>query len=1123
MNKMKIIAGISALLFAVTSIPVIPQVSAEEDNSVALLASQEATYPTVVQLYAKYNGKTELMEEREFYEKGSIDFRTEVPTWQDEDGNELEFVEWQSMIGISLSTTLDFGPKTKPTTYKYYAYFVPKDPEERQVTLRTIFFDYFDSSANPVSYGTFEETHKANEEVTINLPSNFDENQYADKGYKLQGWYRGLGDEKVEFPLTITMPDDLEVYQLTYYARWEPVKEVDPVICSVRISSDELSLSDGYSTDNILEPTSLVVEPTSSETVFGVNKFGIDKVTAMDALVEAVYYSLYNTDMNPETVTADEIELVKSTMGSTTNNGWVAGLYGIDNGSDYSWMYASGNSAPSVAVADYPVTEGDNLWFFYSDWTYSYRGYFDSLNYSTATDKELSVNVKGVPILSEMYGTTMMKDLEGAKVKVGDKIFTTDSKGNCVIKGLEAGTYTMSASWEDDTYGYYLVSPYATVTVAQGAITPEEPEDVDAYSDMVSVYLPKTITETSDTDISVMWEMLAKSSLNGITPISIDFASLNYEKMNAQKLAKVLIAMANNNYDVNSKLYNGKSIPEYLVSCMQEDGSFNTAGIKAKAQSTEQVFCIMALEIIDYPYDREKAFSYLESKQMASGAFGFGTFPDMGATSWVINAYALAGKSNDSVALKAKSYCDSNWGSVYESNDSSSMSAYVSALSDINNSEAKDKLDSLIEKSYNSEGKYFTWGTSTESNSYATSTSSQSLGDVHNGKSIYTELDDYYVGVYHSHEYTSKYDKTSHWEECSCGDVKDKEEHISDGGKITRTATEEQEGLRVYSCTVCGYELKTEIIPKIIPGHKHEYSDTFKYDEYMHWRECSCGDKSDIYGHTYSEWKVVTPATETAEGLREKTCKCGYKVTEKIPVVKPEHTHSFSSTWDTDGINHWHSCSCGEKSDIENHSQNEGVITKPATYETEGEKVFSCKVCGRVLCTESIPKLIKDPISYSILEGANSNWSGYGVLSFRSEADYSKFVRAEVDGVILEKKDYVVSQGSTVVTLNLSYLRTLCNGNHKITIVSEDGIAECWFSITSNANQGSVWSKPDTGYYPPSSVNYPTFVYPSNSSDLVWEDVSSGAGLESDNAEVTERLTIFEWLVSLVSNLVKGA
>lgn len=72
-------------------------------------------------------------------------------------------------------------------------------------------------------------------------------------------------------------------------------------------------------------------------------------------------------------------------------------------------------------------------------------------------------------------------------------------------------------------------------------------------------------------------------------------------------------------------------------------------------------------------------------------------------------------------------------------------------------------------------------------------------------------------------------------------------------------------------------------------------------------------------------------------------------------INKTEHTHLFGNAWKSDATSHWHECSCGEKSDISSHEENDGIITVEPTDDTEGEMTYSCTVCGYVIRKESIP------------------------------------------------------------------------------------------------------------------------------------------------------------------------
>ena len=76
-------------------------------------------------------------------------------------------------------------------------------------------------------------------------------------------------------------------------------------------------------------------------------------------------------------------------------------------------------------------------------------------------------------------------------------------------------------------------------------------------------------------------------------------------------------------------------------------------------------------------------------------------------------------------------------------------------------------------------------------------------------------------------------------------------------------------------------------------------------------------------------------------------------------------------------------------------------------------------------------------------------------MVFRSNADYSKFDRVEVDGATVASTNYTVSQGSTIVELSNSYLKRLSLGRHTISIVAKDGKATSGFTIKQGAAASS--------------------------------------------------------------------
>lgn len=80
------------------------------------------------------------------------------------------------------------------------------------------------------------------------------------------------------------------------------------------------------------------------------------------------------------------------------------------------------------------------------------------------------------------------------------------------------------------------------------------------------------------------------------------------------------------------------------------------------------------------------------------------------------------------------------------------------------------------------------------------------------------------------------------------------------------------------------------------PDHTHSYSEDWKSDKDNHWKECSCGDKSEVAAHASNDGDEICDI-------------CGYNM----------HVHSYSNDWSKDATNHWHECSCGAKSDEAAH------------------------------------------------------------------------------------------------------------------------------------------------------------------------------------------------------------
>lgn len=65
-------------------------------------------------------------------------------------------------------------------------------------------------------------------------------------------------------------------------------------------------------------------------------------------------------------------------------------------------------------------------------------------------------------------------------------------------------------------------------------------------------------------------------------------------------------------------------------------------------------------------------------------------------------------------------------------------------------------------------------------------------------------------------------------------------------------------------------------------------------------------------------------------------------------------THNYGTDWKYDSTNHWHECSCGDKSDLTAHSF-KWLVDKEATATEKGAKHEECTVCGYKKAAVEIP------------------------------------------------------------------------------------------------------------------------------------------------------------------------
>ena len=165
---------------------------------------------------------------------------------------------------------------------------------------------------------------------------------------------------------------------------------------------------------------------------------------------------------------------------------------------------------------------------------------------------------------------------------------------------------------------------------------------------------------------------------------------------------------------------------------------------------------------------------------------------------------------------------------------------------------------------------------------------------------------------------------------CNANETKDCE---WDEGKVTTEPTHYEEGVKTFTCIVCGGQ-KTESIPKTT---EHEWTDwTPDNDGNTHTRLCKCG-ASETKDHNFDEGTVTKEPTHLEEGVKTFTCgDCDF-VREDTLDKTTEHTFGEWKPETTVVGKHYRECACGER-EIADCAWDDGKITTEPTHYEEDRK-----------------------------------------------------------------------------------------------------------------------------------------------------------------------------------------
>lgn len=97
---------------------------------------------------------------------------------------------------------------------------------------------------------------------------------------------------------------------------------------------------------------------------------------------------------------------------------------------------------------------------------------------------------------------------------------------------------------------------------------------------------------------------------------------------------------------------------------------------------------------------------------------------------------------------------------------------------------------------------------------------------------------------------------------------------------------------------------------------------------------------------------------------------------------------------------------------------------------------------------DAVAGLVLKPvtITYKFVTGFGT-FTGSGNLTGKVDAPFEKFEKLLIDGKKVDSSNYTVAEGSTVITLNEAYLKTLANGTYTATAQFTDGKASTALTV----------------------------------------------------------------------------
>lgn len=322
-----------------------------------------------------------------------------------------------------------------------------------------------------------------------------------------------------------------------------------------------------------------------------------------------------------------------------------------------------------------------------------------------------------------------------------------------------------------------------------------------------------------------------------------------------------------------------------------------------------------------------------------------------------------------------------------------------------------------------------------------------------------------------------------HWQVCSCGAKSNTAPHTWNSGVVTTQPTGSTSGVRTYTCTTCGrvktetipalgYTITVasadEAMGTVTGGgnysvgatatitatakdgyefvkwndgdtnasrtitvnadktyvasfkqkHIHSYGE-WQSDETNHWKDCSCGNKSELAAHAWNDGVITTQPTGGREGIKTYTCTtCKRTKTESLGYIIAITVNIDGSTINSMFNNTSYTYTCLE---------NDNCTGMDAITEALIQNGYTYAGSGSYLSSVTSP----NGVALGLADEKYGPWSGWMFTVNDSTPMLDDTTQARLDQYILKKGDII----------NFYYVECPTETRHHVR--SADGKTKC--------------------------------------------------------------------------------